>query len=76
LQFIIDFLIIHPFGDENGRVACMLADLMLVKKNIKPVHFYIAPETAIQELSKQLSIHKTISPLLDFIREYRADALS
>lgn len=78
LKFVIDFLAIHPFGDENGRVACILADLMLVKLQVRPIYFYRTTEAAIKELSNKCTLahrDRSISFLLDFIREYRADAL-
>lgn len=32
--FVVDFLAIHPFGDANGRIAYMLADLLAIKEDL------------------------------------------
>ena len=44
LYFILDFLYIHPFGDANGRVACILTDIILVKYGLSPIYFYLIKE--------------------------------
>ncbi len=38
--FLIDFLAIHPFADANGRVACILADLLAIRSGLKPLYFH------------------------------------
>ena len=39
LWFVIDFLEIHPFIDANGRVACILADLLAIREGFPPYFF-------------------------------------
>jgi len=38
--FLIDFLAIHPFIDANGRVACILADLLAIRENLPAINFH------------------------------------
>ncbi len=39
-SFLIDFLAIHPFMDGNGRVACILADLLALRAGLPAFHFH------------------------------------
>jgi Fic family protein len=45
--FILDFTIIHPFGDGNGRVSRLLANLLLLR-NGYDVSKYVSLERAIE----------------------------
>lgn len=38
--FLIDFLSIHPFADANGRVSCIMADLLAIRCGLKPFYFH------------------------------------
>ena len=40
LYFLADFCIVHPFGDGNGRVVYILADILLLKNNLKPLYLW------------------------------------
>ncbi|MFZ3019059.1 MAG: Fic family protein [Gallionella sp.] len=39
LWFALDFAVIHPFVDSNGRVACILADLLAIRAGLPAFHF-------------------------------------
>lgn len=39
LFFAVDFAAIHPFVDSNGRVACILADLLAIRAGLPAFHF-------------------------------------
>lgn len=39
LWFALDFAAIHPFVDSNGRVACILADLLALRAGLPAFHF-------------------------------------
>lgn len=39
LWFALDFAAIHPFVDSNGRVACILADLLAIREGLPAFHF-------------------------------------
>lgn len=39
LFLCVDFLMIHPFGDANGRIAFMLADLLALKEGLSAFLF-------------------------------------
>lgn len=78
-KIILEFLLIHPFGDENGRIACMLVDLFLVKYKLKPIYFYRATEFEIVKLGEACAeAQNQGSPkvLLDFARNFRPDAMT
>lgn len=47
LWFLLDFAKIHPFVDSNGRVACLLADLLALRAGLPPFFF-----TAIKSADK------------------------
>jgi fido (protein-threonine AMPylation protein) len=38
--FLIDFLAVHPFPDANGRVDCILADLLAIREGMNPFYFH------------------------------------
>ena len=38
--FLFNFLAIHPFPDANGRVACILADLLAIHAGLPPFHLH------------------------------------
>ncbi|MFA6898575.1 MAG: Fic family protein [Desulfurivibrionaceae bacterium] len=40
LFFILDFFDIHPFGDANSRIACILADLLAIREGLPPFYFH------------------------------------
>lgn len=44
LYFLVDFFIVHPFGDGNGRVAYILTDILLLKNNLKPLYLGMKKE--------------------------------
>lgn len=39
LWFALDFAAIHPFVDSNGRVACILADLLAIRTGLPAFRF-------------------------------------
>lgn len=39
LFFVFDLMDIHPFGDANGRVACILVDLLAIREGLPPFYF-------------------------------------
>lgn len=39
LFFAVDFAAIHPFVDSNGRVACILADILAIRAGLSAFHF-------------------------------------
>lgn len=40
LFFILDFFDVHPFGDANSRIACILADLLAIREGLPPFYFH------------------------------------
>ena len=35
----VEFVLIHPFRDGNGRIACLLADVMAVQAGRQPLDY-------------------------------------
>lgn len=58
LWFVIDFLEIHPFIDANGRVACILADLLAIKEGLAPYFFHSIKEKDLPALYRALELAK------------------
>ncbi|EKD44269.1 MAG: hypothetical protein ACD_71C00190G0003 [uncultured bacterium (gcode 4)] len=63
LYFILDFLYIHPFGDANGRVACILTDIILVKYGLSPIYFYLIKEKNLEGLYRAVQLSVTTRDL-------------
>lgn len=40
LWFVLGFSAIHPFVDANGRVNCILADLLAIREGLPPFYFH------------------------------------
>jgi len=76
-RFALDLLSIHPFGDENGRVACILVDLLLVKAGLHPIYFFYCSDLQVISLGKICSKARSIgnsTPLLNFAVQLRPEA--
>ena len=58
LYFLIDFLYIHPFGDANWRVACILVDLMFIKNRFSPLYYHLLKEKNLEELYKAIELSR------------------
>lgn len=66
LWFVIDFLAIHPFVDANGRVACILADLLAIREGLPPYLFHTIKEADLPALYRALEMARAtreLSPL-------------
>ena len=58
LWFVIDFLEIHPFIDANGRVACILADLLAIREGLPPYFFHSIKDANLPALYRALELAK------------------
>lgn len=58
LWFVIDFLEIHPFIDANGRVACILADLLAIMEGLAPYFFHSIKNANLSALYRALELAK------------------
>lgn len=66
LWFVIDFLAIHPFIDANGRVACILTDLLAIREGLAPFLFYSIKDTEVAALTKAVELareHRNLDPV-------------
>lgn len=58
LWFVIDLLAIHPFVDANGRVACILADLLAIREGLAPYLFHSIKDADLPALYRALELAK------------------
>ena len=78
LWFIFDFSVIHPFGDANGRMMCMLCDLLLIKEGLAPLHIDLIKEQHREDLyqaAEQAQRTRDLSPLYAVIARYNPAVL-
>ncbi len=78
LWFIFDFSVIHPFGDANGRMMCMVCDLLLIKEGLSPLHFCAIKEQHREDLyrtGEQAQRNRDLTPLYEVIERYNPAAL-
>ncbi len=78
LWFIFDVSVIHPFGDANGRVMCMLCDLLLIKEDLLPFHFGAIKDQDRVGLYKAAELAQRngdLTPLYEVIERYNPAAL-
>lgn len=77
--FALDFSRIHPFADANGRVACILVDLLLIKEGLSPVLF-CAIKTQDREglyrAAKLARRNRDLTPLYEVVARYNPEALA
>ena len=78
LWFIFGFSVIHPFGDANGRMMCMLCDLLLIKEGLSPLHIDLIKELHREDLyraAEQAQRTRDLSPLYAVIARYNPAVL-
>ena len=77
IVFALEYLLIHPFFDGNGRVACILTDLLLLRERLPLLNMssvYRHSPQIKQELILVVSeVRRTrdLAPLYSFIASYR-----
>ena len=79
LLFILDFLMIHPFGDANGRVACILADLLAIREGLPAFYFHRIKGKDLPALYRALELvreKRELTPLYEVIERYNPAALA
>lgn len=79
LWYIFDFSVIHPFGDANGRVMCMVCDLMLIREGLPPLHIAVIKEQHREDLyraGEQAQRNRDLTPLYEVIGRYNPAALA
>lgn len=76
LFFIVDFLAIHPFGDANGRVAYMLADLLAIREGLLAFFFARAKENDRHGFDRALELtqqQRDLSSLHKILEKYKTN---
>lgn len=79
LWYIFDFSVIHPFGDANGRVMCMVCDLMLIKEGLLPFHIDEIKDQHREDLYRAGELaqrNRDLTPLYEVIERYNPAALA
>lgn len=78
IYFVLDFSAIHPFGDANGRIACILADLLMIKAGLEALGFGLIKEldrTALYHAAGLAQRNRDLTPLYEVIERYNPAAL-
>ncbi len=78
LFFIVDFLAIHPFGDANGRIVCILADLLVIKEGLPAFFFHRIKGKDLLTLQRAVELAREgrdLTPLYEVIERYNPAAL-
>lgn len=78
LAFVVDFLMIHPFADANGRVAYMLADLLATREGLPAFFFTSIKEKNLPAYYRALELareKRDLTPLYEVIERYSPAAL-
>lgn len=79
LCFVVDFLMIHPFDDANGRVAYMLADVLVIMESLPPFSFHSIKSKDLPALYRALELaceRRDLTPLYAVIKRYNPAALA
>ena len=77
LMFVVDFLAIHPFGDANGRIACVLTDLLLINEGLPAIFFFRIRDKDLPRLYAAVELsceRRTLEPLNQVIASYEQSA--
>ncbi len=73
LHFLVDFFIIHPFWDGNGRLAYILTDLLLLQNNLSPFYFWEKKENDkvwFYRILDEVYETRDIAPFYNFLEKY------
>jgi len=76
LFFIVDFLVIHPFADANGRVAFMLADLLAIREGLLAFYFHRIKEKDWLALYRAVELaceKRELTPLYEVLEKYKTN---
>lgn len=79
LFFIVDFLMIHPFGDANGRVVCILADLLTIREGLPAFYFHRIKVKDLPALYRAVELgqqKRELTPLYELIERNNPAALA
>lgn len=79
LWFIFDFSVIHPFGDANGRVMCILCDVLLIREGLSPLHIAAIKEQHREDLYRAGELaqrNRDLTPLYKVIERYNPAVLA
>lgn len=78
----VEFIVIHPFREGNGRTARLIADLMAMQANKPPLNFSAIDRTINEEGFDRYikAIHAGVignyEPITDIFRELLKDSIS
>lgn len=73
LFFMVDFFMIHPFADANGRVAYMLADMLVIREGLPAFFFTSIKEKDLPVFYRALELvieKRDLTPLYEVLERY------
>lgn len=77
LAFSVEFMMIHPFANENGRIRQLLMELLAFQVNIKPFHISYIIKLHNKELTKAVEAVpalQNVAPLWDVLLKHSESA--
>lgn len=78
LAFALEFIMIHPFADQNGRTMHILMELLAAQSGLLPFHIAHINAAHYDELIYAQSISRelhNVAPFRDVLLKYRTEAL-
>lgn len=76
VAFTVEFLTVHPFANQNGRLAQVLMELFAFKADIEPFNISYVVTNHYEEITKSVEevlISQSVKPFLDILNTVIVD---
>ncbi|MCX6051073.1 MAG: Fic family protein [Campylobacterales bacterium] len=70
VAFTVEFLTVHPFANQNGRIAQVLMELLAYRADLKPFNISYVVTNHYEEITKSVEevlAHQSVKPFLNVI---------
>lgn len=75
IAFTVEFLTVHPFANQNGRIAQVLMELFAFQANIEPFFISYVVKTnysAITKSAEEVLLHGNVAPFLSVMNKIKS----
>lgn len=75
IAFTVEFLTVHPFANQNGRIAQVLMELFAFQANIEPFYISYVVKTnysAITKSAEEVLLHGNVAPFLSVMNKIKS----